>query len=224
MDHLPPQLQKYLATLADNQFAKARGTQPDAMALLLATSGMLLNWVGDWLSDARVAWEFRKLPIDDLVLTGTNPEWNAIVIDQAERDPKKLRLLFQDPAIRAKFDAATFRSDPILIRAEQRDEGEKLLLLDGMNRTIAAIRDGITEVDAWIGRRKGASQAQVEAHVVYDLLRAHEQGRGSREDLVAALKFLRASFGNVDELLRERFGDQWLGDEKMKQIVREALA
>lgn len=224
MQHLPAELASYVPRLIEREERKLKATQKDPQQWLLAYSGMQLNWIGEWLSDSAVHWEKRRLAIDDLTLTGTNPEWNKVILERAERDPKKFRALLEDQKVRNLFAECAFDADPILIRIKPSDEGDKLYVLDGMHRTIAAICQGFTEVDAWIGRRQGQSQAQIEPHVIYDLLRAVDEGRAKQEDFVAAMRLLASTYGNVAELLDTRFGPQWMTNNDKRAFMTHVQA
>lgn len=189
---------------------------------LLMFAGAALNWLGDFLTDESVLWSREDaLPLDDLTLTGTGPEWNAVIIDQCGRSPARFRaLLREDPKVRALFSEAIFTDEPILARYDE----EKLKVLDGMHRVIAAIRDRRFTIRAYVATPTGQPKPHCEAHVVYDLLRAYQRGLNrDRGALVTALRFLRGSYANVDELLRIRFGSKWIPDNGIQEIIAEAL-
>lgn len=189
---------------------------------LTTVSGASLNWIADFLTDRNIQWTKEELTLESLYLTGTGPEWNAIIIDRAERSPAKLRQLIQnDPSIAEVFANEPWSEREILVRAD----GEKLKVLDGMHRVVAAIRDGRATVKAYVARQEGVPRPQCEPHVVYDFLRAYERGSNrDREAVVNALRFLRKAYANVDGLLRERFSPKWLLDKELQGIVRDALA
>lgn len=222
-DHLPIELRDLLPDLVRNHQKKARERFTDLGEELLMYSGVLLNWVGEWITDPSVRWEKRVVRVDDLTLTGTNPTWNAVVIDHAHREPRQLRELFRDSEIVRLFEGVQWSSVPILVRVNLQD-GEKLKVLDGMKRTIAAIRDGRDMIEAWIGRRTDPARPCIEPHVIYDILRAAQQGRGSLDDLRAALRFLLQTYGNTRNLLKHRFNSEWLRDSKLNALVQEVLA
>lgn len=222
-DHLPSELRGLLVDLVRNHQEKAHERFGDVGEELLMYSGVLLNWVGEWLTDPSVHWEKRALRLEALTLTGTNPTWNAVIIDRARRDPRQLRELLRDPEIVRLFERAQWSPVPILVRVDPQD-GEKLKVLDGMKRTIAAIRDGRDTIEAWIGTRTSPTCPRIEAHVVYDLLRAAQQGRGSLDDLRAALRFLLQAYGNTRDLLEHRFSAEWVRNSKLNTLVQEVLA
>ncbi len=209
-----------LRLLTESAEEKARRGKTDVERLVTA-SGAVLNWVGDMMSDPDWVWERRMVDITELTLTGTNPVMNEIIINRAQRSPKLLKeIIDREPETRALFAAATWREDPILVRRE----GEKLKIFDGMHRTIAAIRDGRTTIDVIIGTPPDRPLPMCEPHVVYDLLRPWLQQRtNDRAGLIAALRYLRAAYRNVDELLRQRFSIDWVNDPELQNIIQESL-
>jgi hypothetical protein len=193
----------------------------EPLTRLLMLSGASMNWLGDFFTDPNVSWSKRDLKIDGLWLTGTNPELNRFVIEQAERSPAKLRqILSTDPAAQKAFGNLDVEPGPILVREE---EG-KLKVLFGIYKVLGMIRAREDHVSVYLARVQGEAQPQCEPHVVYDLLRAYQRkSSADREGLVAALRFLRRSYSNVDDLLQNRFGPGWVPDEDVQKIIQEAL-
>lgn len=215
---------EYLQGLVEAQKRKVEGCQAPA-ELLVMWAGASLNWLGDLFTDPTVAWTKEAITIDALTLTGTGPEWNAVVIGRAERSPAKLReILASEPEARALFADASWSDIPILARV---DADGSLKVLDGMHRAIAGIRDGHPSIVAWIARRaEGAPpKPSCEPHVVYDLLRAYQIGANrDRAGLVAALRFVKGAYGNAEGLMRVRFGPEWVPNAELQSILAEALA
>lgn len=213
---LPPE---FIHDLADHLERKARERQNDTDRIVTA-SGILLQWVGDFVSDPNVDWEKAEIKVDDLTLTGTNPEWNGVILETCHRSPTEFREFLHDhPEKKTVFDRATFHPNPILIRREN----EKLKVLEGMHRTIAAIRDGRQTLSAWIATSIGPNRPRCEPHVVYDLIRAYARKTTTdRAGLIAALQYLRSAYSNVDQLLAERFSGSWVKDDGLQEIIDEA--
>lgn len=212
---------KFLDRLVKHMQDKVNASQ-EPLEKLLTSCSAAMNWVADYITDETINWTKETLEIDDLYLTGTNPEWNAIIIDRCQRSPNKLKeLLKTDPKVAALFSKAEFKDLPILVRQEE----EKYKVLDGMQRTIAAIRDGKKTIEAFVARSSGKFRPNCEPHVVYDLLRAYHRGiNKDREGLVVALRFLRHSYANVENLLKTRFSKPYIpGDDEIQEIIREAL-
>ena len=210
---------KYLRQFTEYEVAKANDRQDDLDRILTA-SGVMLNWVGDIMTDPGWQWERRRMMIDELTLTGTNPEWNKVLIDEAQRSPHKFRaMLTADPKLKKMFGQVDSSKRPIMVR---RDE-DKLKVFDGMHRVIGAILAGRQEIEAFIGTPPAKPQPSCEQHVVYDLMRAYHQKRTTdRPGLVAALHYLRYAYANVDELLRTRFNRDWVADDEIQAIITEA--
>jgi len=188
---------------------------------LITHCSAAMNWIADYITDENVAWSKKTLPLDALWLTRTNPKWNVIVIDKCERSPQKLReLLNTDSSIVELFSGAVFEDLPILVRYEN----EKYKVLDGMHRTIAAIRDGRSDIQVFIAKVQGNPKPKCEPHVVYDLLRAyHRKINTDRSGLITALRFLRHSYANVEDLLKNRFSKSWVPDDEIQTIIQESL-
>jgi hypothetical protein len=208
----------YLTALERNHREKVEASSDPAERLLMY-SGARLNWVGEYINDASIRWRLEKVPVYSLTLTGTCPEWNAIILGRAEANPAKFRELLKRPDIKTMFQASQYTDIPILIR----NEYGKLKILDGMNRTIAAIRDNIRGIRAYIGTREGVPVPIIEPHVIYDFIRAFHQREGNEEDFRGGLRFLLNSYTNVRKLLEARFNSRWVEDEKIQQIIKEVL-
>ena len=211
---------KYLEGLAKNHKEKVEEWFQDPADRILMYSGSLLNWVGEKINDEGINWKLEIVPLKKIIMTGTSPEWNKITLEKAERNPIKLRKLFEDEHMKDIFKKSKFADVPILIR--ETEEGE-YKVLDGMNRVIAAARDGINEVRAYIGRDTGKSQAKIEPHVIYDLIRGFQLRGGSEEDFKASIRFLVNTYSNTKDLLENRFNIDWVGDEKVQKLIKEAI-
>jgi hypothetical protein len=199
------------------QFEKSHST----LEKLLTYSSAQMNWIADYILDPGVTWsEKQEVAIADLWLTGTNPEWNAIIIDKAERSPTKLHQIFEsDPQTLALFENLVFDITPILVRKED----SKLKVLDGMHRVVAAIKENHSHIQAYIATPGDIPQPQCEPHVVYDLIRAYHRDPTNKEGLVAALRYLRHAYTNVDVLLQQRFSSTWIQDQDTHKVIEEAL-
>ena len=182
---------------------------------LLSSSDSQLKWLGDYLNDSSLNWQRRKLPVDDLTLTGTSPKWNLVIIDECKRSPQRFReRLRSDSNTVLQFSAAGWDERPILVRAEH----GKLRVLDGMHRVIAAIRDDRSSVMAWVGTPAGKSQSQIQPGFVYALCRGYRRGIITEPQLVDTLRVL-CSFSNVRQLIRQRL---WQESE-LRPLLAKAL-
>ncbi|KKS69177.1 MAG: hypothetical protein UV40_C0031G0001, partial [Parcubacteria group bacterium GW2011_GWA1_42_7] len=211
--------QKFLAELAKRE-AKKTGLLSNPLEMLKICSGASLNWIADYLTDKNISWEKKNLAINDLYLTGTNPEWNKIIIQKCEHSPFKLREFFKSNPADKIFKEAKFIKIPILVRFEN----GKYKVLDGMHRTIAAIRENRKNISVFVAETKGSPRPECEAHIIYDLLRAYQRSLNrNKKDLIAALRFIRKSYANTEHLLKTRFGKSWLPDEEIQTIIQDSL-
>ena len=188
---------------------------------LLALSGAKLNWIADFISDENIEWKKETISLDSLYLTGVNPEWNHYIKILANGSPKVMNELMQtDTTLRSMSEKLPASDFPILVRIEN----DKKKVLDGMNRTLRALYDGKDTVEAYVGYQISKPKPHCEAHVVYDILRAYQRGLNtSKQDCVAALRFLKNSYVNVEELLRTRFSAEWIDNKDLQEIILEAL-
>jgi hypothetical protein len=211
---------QYLQQLTDH-LAKKVEQHSSVEQRLLMFSGSALNWIAEYILDPSVHWTLETLSTHSLYLTGTGPEWNAIIIEHAQRSPATLRtLMAQDAAVRTLFAATVFIDVPILVRYED----GKYKVLDGMHRAVAAIRDDQKEIRAYVGRWTGTPKPQCEAHVVYDLIRGFQRGdKKDAAEFVTALRFLHRHYSNVEQLLRERFDNTWVPDDDVQECIKKAL-
>lgn len=211
--------QEYLRWLLDD--IVRRNGERSVRDRLIAESGAALNWVGDYISDESLTWKKRTLDLDALWLTGTFPEWNPIIIDQCQRSPVEFRrFLSAKPDMKKLFDRAKLSDQPILVRPEE----EKLKVLDGMYTVIAAIVAGHKTIEAFVCTPAGKPRPHCEPHVVYDLIRAYDRKiNPDRAGLIAALRFLKNSYANVEPLLRERFSGDWMPNQEIREIIAEVL-
>lgn len=191
---------------------------------LLAYTGGLLNWIGDYITDENINWSKQFIGIDNLRLTGTTPEFNEIIIHKCQRDPKKLRQIINaNEKVRDLFGDLDYDpDDPILLRYENKIYH----VLDGMYEVVAAIRDGYEELEVYIATpTSGRPRPYCEPHLIYDLLRPYQ--RGYNQDtagLIAALRYVKNSYCNAEELIRKRFSDQWIVDnKKIHSAIKQVL-
>ncbi len=209
-------LKDLIASLKDNYEANQ-----DEVQQLLTQSGIALNSIADYITDTNAKWDKKKLKIDELYLTGTNPELNKIIVDRCQHSVIQLRELFKkDKAVMKLFAEFKFSKVPILVV----HQNNNYKVLDGMHRVIAAIRDDMLEIEAFVVSLNSQPKPQCEAHVVYDLLRTYHRGiNQDKEALIVALKYLKDSYANVEDLLRNRFNKDWLPNDEMQEIIKEVL-
>lgn len=210
---------KYIADLIEHL---RKTTSQTPLEELVTLSGVRMNWISDYITDPSTKWKKQSISIDSLTLTGTNPKWNKIVIEKCGRSLIKLRQIFNSaPNTKKIFNRVHYSNIPILVRRE----GNQLKVLDGMKRVIAAILAGDKNINAFIAKPSlKRAMPKCEPHVVYDLLKAYQRGLNKdKKGLIMALRFLRKSYGNVPNLLKERFCFAWIPDKEMQAIIKKAL-
>jgi hypothetical protein len=95
-----------------------------------------------------------------------------------------------------------------------------------MNEVIAAIRDGFEEIEVYIATpQAGKPRPYCEPHLIYDILRPYQRGYNQdKAGLIAALIYIKNSYANAEELIRERFNEKWiLENREMHQIIKQVL-
>lgn len=219
------EFEKYLKSLAEHEEVKAR-KQLDVRGRILVSAGVGLNWIGDFATNPKIKYKKYKVPIEKILFTGTEPEWNKILLEKCERSVAKFRLLVSaNVAVRSKFmKEASFGSEPILLRGP--DENGFYRVLDGMHRFMGAVLSGKKTVTAYAPINEGKYLPVCEAHVVYDLIRGfqrHAKDERGKFELYHALKLLSRTYGNVIDLLKNRFGAKHVADEEVQAVISKII-
>lgn len=216
----------FLRKLADHLKKKVENYQKEKpLDRIVLYSGAAMQWLGDFMTDTDTDWEkAENFEIDELTLTGTNPEWNEIIVKKCGCSPKRFRELIKNNSdILEVFKGVSNDGTPILVR---RDGAKRTAfkVLDGMKRVMAALINGDRFISAYVAQLGDNPKPMCEPHVVYDLIRAYQRGiNNDRKGLIIALRYLRKSYSNVDNLLRERFGKQWISDKEIQSVIKESL-
>jgi len=214
--------EKYLKALVDSEKDRAERNL-SLIEKLVMYSGASINSIGAIFTNPDIQWQKKELLIKDLVLTRTTPRWNEIIIDLANGSPTELSKLIQErDDIAALFVDTRWDEIPILVL-----DHEGLRIFDGMNRTVAAIRDGKETITAWVATPGAETPPRpaIEPHVLYDFLRAYKvHSNKDRDGIVTALRFLTVAYCNVDSLLKERFGADWVPDDELQSIIKDVLS
>lgn len=219
------EFEEYLEQLADRQEAKSKAWKDDARHRILVHAGVGLNWIGDFLGNSKIKWEKISLPISQIQMTGTEPEWNELFIEKCARDPLKLlELLKADAALHdtvSRWAGSSKSADlPILVRRD----GDKFKVLDGMHRFVAQVLAGLQAVEVWAPVSEELPIC--ESHVVYDLIRGYirnARDKRGKEELYCALKLLNRTYSNVGDLLKNRFNEKWVPDNDVQEVIRRVL-
>lgn len=211
---------QYLQILVEHSRKKVeeKSTMLDKLQMY---AGALLQWTSYAINDKNYEWRMAEdFLIDDLYLTGTNPEWNKIIIDTCQRSPQKFRIWLKNNRAEL-FDGVIYSDIPIWVR----EEDGKYQIFDGMHRVIGAMIEGKDRINVIIGKLSRIPNPTCEPHVVYDLLVPFARGYNRDfQGLKSALMYLKKSYSNVDYLLKYRFNADWEKDVEMQQIIKEVLA
>lgn len=218
----------YLQRLAAHEEKKAKSRLTSSREKLLVWAGVLLNWLGDYLANPEIQWEGMELPIEKIQFTGTDPEWNKILIHQCGRSVKKFKkLLKSNPKIRNKFKKETsdrYRNELILVRKSE-DLGY-YKVLDGMHRFVWLVLNGEQIVKVYVPINEDECLPICEAHVVYDLIRGfirHGKGKQGEIELYYGLMLLARTYANVKDLLAKRFDEKHVMDKDVQEVIRRVL-
>lgn len=222
--------ENYLPKLLARERAKAMGSLADPRDELRVWAGVSLNWLGDYVN---LDWSYREVKTDDILFTGTSPEWNDLLLKRCQRKPTILRdLLAANQGVRETIEADLsswfhrFPAGEIMLRAGSEEGTWKVL--DGMPEFVQAILDGKKKIMAYVPTNEAITKPVCEKHTVYDLIKAYER-RGHNEDgyqqLVAGLRLLHREYGNVESLLRDRLNPakRNMPDDNVGRAIAEVL-
>jgi len=215
-----------LEKLADHENKKSELYLGDQRMVILVNAGIGLNWLGDFFANPEIKWEERQLPIEKIQFTGTNPEWNRILVDKCERSVSKFRtLMAENSKLEEKFrQEASFGDEMILVRKSEKEGFYKVL--DGMHRFVGVVLEDKREARVLLPINEDKHLPVCEAHTVYDLIRGFIRSARDKEgevELYSALKLLCRTYANVRELLIERFNKDYVYDDKVQEIIRKVL-
>lgn len=142
-----------------------------------------LNGVFWIISDTSFVWTQEILPCANVVLTGMNPQVDAVTHSpEINRDPLKFRdyLLkyFEEYPTTDPEGLEQFRPGKILLKNPTilvTQNQDKFYLLDGSNRFIAQLLNGKTEVNAIVGRKNGQGKIRIGDSTFWLLRHAYER-------------------------------------------------
>lgn len=214
--------EKYIENLASHEDKKGKSLI-NARERILVNAGIRLNWIGDYIANPKIKYRKIDISVDKVLFTGTNPEWNKILIDRCQKNVTNFKeLIKNDKKIRKKFASeASYGNEQILIRGP--DENGFYSVFDGMHRFLGIILKNKKTVQAYVPINEQDHLPVCEAHVVYDLIRGfqrHANNKQGEKDLYHALKLLARTYENVIELLEKRFNFTYVADRKVQKIIK----
>jgi hypothetical protein len=221
--------QKYLSDLAEVEKTKAEAAEmKTSEGKILTYGGVKLNWLGDFFGNPKIKWEQKTLSINQILFSGTGPDWNEILIRQCERQPQKFQeLVGKDPKLKNKFWQKVKNVDEIPILVRIADENpKKFQVLDGMHRFIKTVMENKKELRVYVPINEKKYLPVCERHTIYDLIRgfirnAHD--KAGEKELYFSLKLLARTYSNVVTDLKERFNQNWVRDEKAQAVIQKVI-
>uniref|UniRef100_A0A7C4M0W3 Uncharacterized protein n=1 Tax=candidate division CPR3 bacterium TaxID=2268181 RepID=A0A7C4M0W3_UNCC3 len=220
-------IEKFIKELAKHEREKISYQFEDSRNSILVTSGLHLNWIGDFFSNPKIKWEEKEIAVEKIKFTGTNPKINDILLNQCHRSPKEFRKLIKDnPKIKKEFEKYTsFGNEPILVRKDEDNKGY-YKVLDGMHRFVGASLSNKPKIKVWLPINEDVELPYCEPHVVYDLMRGymrHAKDKEGQKELYYALKLLNRTYANVKDLLKGILGEKWVFDKDVQKIIKKVL-
>jgi hypothetical protein len=192
---------------------------------LMIYSGANLNWQGDFLGNPKIKYKKITVPVEKILLTGTEPKWNKILVDECNRSVTIFKeRISKDKKLKEMFEReSSYRDFPILLRGPY-DGYYKIL--DGMYRFVGKVVKGEKEAEGFVSVNGDEVLPFCEPHVVYDLIRGYERNfknRNGEDGLYQSLLFLSKIYGNVEALLRERFDPDHIMDKDTNRVIKRVL-
>lgn len=217
--------EKYIEDLADHEDEKSKSFL-DPRKRILVNAGIRLNWIGDFLANPNIKYKKTEVSINQVLFTGTTPDWNKVLIDKCERSVGKFQeLIKQDEKIKKRFtQEASFGNEPILMRGP--DEKGFYRVFDGMHRFVGAVIESRKTVTTYVPINEGEHLPVCESHTVYDLIRGfqrHAKDDNGKTELYHALKLLARTYENVIELLETRFNSTYVADDEVQEIIKRVI-
>lgn len=217
--------EKYIESLAVAEDKKSKALL-DSRGRVLVNAGIQLNWIGDFISNSKIKYKLIKVPINKVLFTGTNPNWNKILIDRCEKSVEKFQALIKNNSeIKERFfKEALFGDEPILMRGP--DENGLYRIFDGMHRFVGAVLKNKKTISAYVPINEDKYLPTCEAHVVYDLIRGfqrHAKDQQGKRELYCALKLLARTYENVVGLLKNRFNFKYIPDKEVQKVIEKVI-
>ena len=221
------EFENYLIDLAEHEQDKSLALlENNPNETIKVFAGHKLNWLGDFFGNSKIIWAKKSIPLNQIKFTGTSPELNEILLEKAHRSPEKLiELVGSNKITKQTIEKHATYSDHLIVVRNEFDTG-KYLMLDGTHRLLGLILSGVNEVSVWYPVNEREFLPECEAHVIYDLIRGYlrnakdEQGK---IELYHALRLLDRTYGNVADLLKNRFSEKYMFDSGVQEIIRTIL-
>ncbi|MBU4216849.1 hypothetical protein L6270_03410 [Candidatus Parcubacteria bacterium] len=219
------QFEQYLENLGKHEDEKSKSLL-DSRGLILVNAGIHLNRIGDYIANPKIKYKKIRIPMEKILFTGTEPDWNKILIEKCHRRVDEFKtLVAKDDRIRKKMESeASFGNETILLR--ESNEAGYYLVFDGMHRFVGAVLKNKKNILAYVPINEKKHLPICEAHVVYDLIRSFQRVKKdkiSKQELYCALRLLARTYENVIGLLEKRFDFKNLPDEDVQEIIKKVV-
>lgn len=219
------EFEKYLENLSKHEDEK-NSRNIDARTRILINAGISLNWIGDYLANPAIKFRMLNVPVQNILFTGTSPKWDEILLGRCNASVRKFQeLVEKNNDIKEKFlTEASFGDEPLLLLGP--NVHKYYWVFDGMHRLVGAALKNKTVVKAFVPVNEQQHLPICEAHVIYDLIRGfqrHAKDEEGKQDLFHALRLLSRTYGNVRELLKERFNFYYIPDKEVQIIIENVL-
>jgi hypothetical protein len=222
------EFETYLVNLAEHEQVKSKALLTNPRDQILVNAGVKLNWMGDYLANPNILWsEVTEMNISKIQFTGSNPDWNQILIKDCNRDSANfMALVSQDPQVKQKFqEESSYNPDvPILVRKSE--DVSKYKVFDGMHRFVGALVNGQNTIKVYFPQNENEVLPWCEIHVAYDLIRGFTRNANDLDgelQLFFALKLLLRTYGNVRGYLISLLNQNIEMDEAVQKIIQKAL-
>lgn len=209
--------------------------EKDPRRVIMVLSGYRLNWIGFFLGNPEHQFNLKNVPFSEIEFTGTNPEWNEILLKQCNKSPEKLLELQAQNSFASSLKILEVpkheNSDlPILLKKESQDQ--KFQVFDGMHRLVKKVleygksnqKKEDAQINAWCF--EGSMDPYCESHVVYNLITAYnwsEKAEQDKEMFIKALTLLLISYKNVKNLLVTKFSPASMNDDEVQELIQKVL-
>ena len=218
---------KYLRNLAQSEEEKSKSFNNTSRHKILIHSGVLLNWLGDYFANPKIKWQKKLVPIKNILMTGTSPEFNKIFIKQSQRSPSKLlNILEKDKKLKDKVLKWANKTKGFTELIILRKEGKYYKVLDGMHRFVKVVLAGVTEIESYVPLNEKSELPVCESHIVYDLIRGYlrnARDKAGQKQLEQSLMLLLRTYSNVEDLLKNRFNLDYVPEKDVQDVIKKVF-
>jgi len=219
------QFEQYIKKLAIHEDERNR-KEMNPREIILVNSGISMNRIGDFIANPKIKFKKISVPLEKVLFTSTNPDWNKILIKKCQRKVELFRqLINKDEELKNKISQdASFGNEPVLLHGP--DESGNYRPFDGMHRIVGAVIKNRKVITAYVPVNIEKHPPICEPHIIYDLIRAYQKLKNTRNEqsLINALVLLGQYYDNVPNLLKQRFDKRRVLDKDVQKIITKTIA